>query len=806
MKISLNWLREFPAIKDTLPKEINPKELEDILTMLGFEVDEITDYAKQYDKFVTAYVEHKEPHPNADKLSLCTVVYGEQRQVVVCGAPNVAAGQKIILGLSGAIVPNGGFELSARKIRGVESNGMICSKSELGIEEDHSGIWVLPAETNTNIKLADFLDLNDIIFELSLTPNKADCLSHWGVARELAAYYGTKANLSAVKVDETGGDINKSAKIFIQDSEACPRYLARVVRGVEINESPAWLKSKLTKIGLRSINNIVDITNLVLMEIGQPLHAFDLDTLAKSEIVVRTANEGEKFTTLDSKERLLDSQMLMICDGEKPAAIAGVMGGLHSEITNSTKNVLIESAFFKPTSVRRTGKKLALRSDAAYRFERGVDISLLEYAADRAASLIQEVAGGVIEKGIIDVYPNKIEKIKIELRFAEIVRLLGLEIPKEQVISILENLHFEIIAQTANSIEVAVPYHRHDCTFSVDLIEDIARYYHYDKIPVNSTIQLNANSEKNAIYSESNLNRNVLDFYVSRGFNQIYTQFQISKSAAAYFDENPIVIENPLGEELSIMRPSMLPSMLRTIAHNIRYGNSDLQLIEIGKTFHRTEKETFIKGIEEREVVALAITGKTLGNWQHKASSYDFYNLKGQVMDLISELRIEKIDFAIDEVAKGFAADYANIVSKKVVIGSIGAIEKKLLKEYEIEQEVFIAVIDLKQLALIKTKEKKYSKLSQFPEVERDLAFLVNDETNAIEIQKLIAQTGQKLLSNVDVFDVYKGKNIELGKKSLAFNMKFTAEDRTLTTEEIDSEVTKIIQAIETKFSAQLRK
>ncbi len=476
MLLSLNWLKEFVEF------DLSYNELENALTMLGIEVENVVFQEEKYQNFIIAEIIEKKPHPNADKLSLCNVNTGSEILKVVCGAPNVAQGQKVILGLAGAVVPNGGFKLEKRKIRGEESNGMICSLNELELGNSNEGIEVLPEDAPLGMKISDYYGLNDTILEISLTPNKSDCLSHLGVAREIAAYLRKPIIYPDFNIIEVNDNISNYAKVIVEDNDKCPRYTARVIRNCKIVESPEWLKKKLKNIGLRPINVAVDVTNYVLMESGQPLHAFDLDKIKDNTIIVKTAEEGQKFVTLDGKERILSNEMLLICDAEKPIAIGGVMGGQNSEIDLNTTNILLESAFFNPSSIRKTSKKLGLQSDSSYRFERGVDISNVPKALDRAAKLIAELTGGEIVKGMIDIYPNPNNKRQIILRYQRANKILGTNLSNSEINDILVSLQFELINQTDTDVVVLVPYHRVDVELEIDLIEEIARLYNYDNI------------------------------------------------------------------------------------------------------------------------------------------------------------------------------------------------------------------------------------------------------------------------------------------------------------------------------------
>jgi phenylalanyl-tRNA synthetase beta chain len=804
MRISLNWLSEFVDFSMTT------EELDHVLTMLGVEVEEIIDYKKIYQNFVTAKVLEKEKHPNADKLSLCKVDTGTEIKTVVCGAANVAKGQSVVLGLIGAVVPNGGFKLEKRAVRGIESEGMICSQVELDLGTDSSGIMVLPEDIKPGIALAEYLGMNDTVLDISVTPNKADCLSHLGIARELSAYNSNPLKKAEINLIEGSEPVEKSIEVIIEDAVKCPRYTARVIKNVKIQESPDWIKNRLILLGLRPINIAVDVTNLVLMEVGQPLHAFDLNKIASNKIIVKTAKAGDKFTSLDSKERLLDETMLMICDAEKAIAIGGVMGGENSEINNDTTDILIESAFFNSSSVRKTSKKLSLQSDSSYRFERGVDIDNITWALDRAAQLIAEYTGGTIQKGRIDNYP--IPKIKelVKLRYAKANKIIGINLSGNEIKNLLSRLHFTIISDDSESVTVEVPSYRMDVSIEVDLVEEVARLYNYDNIEADFTSHINFEALRtDKKLSMPPLRGSISSFLISRGLHEILTQNIIDPVSAKLFSENPVAIANPLGEELSIMRPSLIPSMLITISRNIRVGNSSIQLFEVGKSFHNVTEsdETFIAGIKENEELIIALTGKSNPvNWGVQQRNFDFYDIKGIVEILLSHFRFDSLKFKEFENDNIFSKNSAGIVYKADLIGKLGEVSKSVLKQYEIENDVLIAVIDLTKLYNIKQREAKYSHVAPYPGSSRDLAFIVDKSVNVADILKEIKANGGNLLTELDVFDVYAGKNIGEGKKSLAFSLYFSSPERTLVEDDIDKPMKNIIPAIEKKFSAVLRK
>jgi len=802
MKLSYNWLREY------IDLEVPITELVEVLTYIGLEVEEVTDNKAKYDGFYTAHVINIVPHPDADKLRLCTVVSANGEQTVVCGAPNVAEGQNVILGTEGAVVPSAGFALSKRKIRGVESNGMICSQSELELGEDSDGIWVLPEGVEPGKPLSEYLGLNDITLEIAITPNKGDCLSHYGIARDLGAYYRKEVRKPVIKLEESGVEASSSVTIEIENSEACPRYAARIVRNVKIKESPDWLKQRLTAVGLRPINNVVDVTNFVLMELGQPLHAFDYNLVAGNKIIIKNASDKQAFTTLDEKKRELDSEMLMICDGEKPIAVAGVMGGMNSEINDNTTDVLIESAYFSPNSVRRTAKKLGISSDASYRFERGVDIDAVLLAADRCAQLLQQVAGGSIEKGIVDIYPNKKLEKTVKLRYQRVEKIVGIKLTNEQIKEILTSLNFQLVNEDEESIELRIPNYRHDISEEIDLVEEVIRLYNYDKLEPQffANISFDARPLPDGLRLPA-LRNKLREYLISNGYNESLTQNQIDPDSAAIFTESPLIVANPLGRELSIMRPSLLPSMLRVVSRNIRLGTPNLQLFEVGKIFESTDDEAnVVKGVKEKENLLVVLSGnKYRDNWDVKNRSVNFYDIKGLLQSIIEFAKFSNVQIEQNSET-GFGGNTCHVIMGKTKIGVVGEVDRRLLKQFDVDQPVVALLLDLTQLYKLPDNQSRYNKVSSFPSVSRDLAFTVPDDLEAGKVINLIEANGGKYLKSVDIFDVYKGDNIAKGKKSVAYSLEFVSSERTLTDEDIDKVIKNLINNIESTFKAELRK
>jgi phenylalanyl-tRNA synthetase beta chain len=803
MYISYSWLKELVDFN------LSVEETDQVLTMLGIEVESKIDYGNKYKNFYIAKVLKKDKHPNADKLSVCIVDYKFGNKLVVCGAPNVDEGQKVVLGIPGAVVPNGGFAIEKREIRKIASDGMICSKAELEIGTDHSGIWVLPEDAQVGMTLAEYLKLDDVAFEIGVTPNRADCLSHFGISRELAAYRSLNFTKPAISLKEGDKPVENFASVEIIDSEKCPRYTGRVILNTKVCESPDWLKNKLTMLGMRPINVVVDVTNYVLIESGQPLHAFDLDKLARNKIIVRTAAEGEKFITLDSKERTLDDKMLMICDGDKPVAVGGVMGGENSEITDGTTNILIESAFFMPSSIRRTSKKLGIQSEASYRFERGVDIGNITYAADRAASLIAELAGGEIAKGIIDNYPNPVERAKCSVRYKRAEQMIGVNLTPDSIVDMLQRLQFEVVDKNEESVTVLVPTHRVDIFEEIDLIEEIARLYNYDNITPGFSTTINF--EKIGVHEKlavPQIRQDLRQFLIPKGFTEILTQNQTDPSKNRLTSTEWFELSNPLGEELSTMRTSLVPSMLATIKHNVRFGNKDLRLFEIGKVFKKVPdtEDTFIPGCLENEMLLIAMTGrKNKTGWDIPEKPVDFYDIKGLLKDISGSLRLDIVEQPFKN-QPGFSKNSLSLIINGINIGCVGEITGDFLKVFEIDNPVYCLLLDLQVLKEISRPFPQYRKVSQFPKVVRDLAFILDDKIEAASIQNVIQESGGELLSEVLLFDMYKGKSIGENKKNLAFSLTFSSPDRTLRDEEIEKALNNIVVNVESKFSAILRK
>jgi phenylalanyl-tRNA synthetase beta chain len=809
VKISHNWLKNY------IDLEAEPEEVKEKLTMLGLEVESVEYLGEKYKNFYVGEVVEVNKHPNADKLTVCKVNVGKDVLQIICGAPNVAVGQKVPVALVGAVVPRNQhdpegkpFVLTRAKIRGVESYGMICSEYELGLGEDKEGIMVLDESAKVGQPLAEYFGLDDVVYDISITPNRPDCLSHIGIARELAVVFGLKVKKPEVKLIESERKVTDFASVEIVDYVNCPRYSARVVLNVKVGPSPKWLQNYLRSVGLRPINNIVDITNFVLYEVGHPLHAFDYDKLAGHKIVVKCANDSEVFITLDGKARTLRSDTLMICDAEKPVAIAGVMGGLNSEITDETRNVLIESAYFNPISIRRTSKFLGLSTDASYRFERGADPNAVIWAVDRAAQLMAEIAGGEVLKGVIDVYPVKIEPRIVKLRFSRLNSIIGMEIPRDKVIEILEGLEIEVLNVDDDSVKVRVPTFRPDIEREIDLVEEVARVYGYDKIPNKMSSVVHFSTEKTKV----DFNEVVRERLIGAGFKEVVTNSMLDEGMASLFSDNFVKVLNPLSREMSALRPSLIPSALDVVRHNFGYGIKDLKFFEIGKVFGvglaGDDVSSLVGNYVEKEHLLILMTGRAEPlSYDLKERNFDIYDLKGEIERLFKSVFLENYRFiyysnnrsALAELEIGVEID-GKYAGKLFKVGDV------LLKRFDVQADIFIAEIDLNLMSKgSRIESRHYVELPRYPSVYRDLAFVVDESVPVGELEKAIKEKAGDLLKSIYLFDIYRGEKIGDGKKSVAFSLEIVSGQKTLTDEEVNALMKEIVSYVEGRTGAKLR-
>jgi len=800
MKISYNWLKEFVNTNKT------PQEISTILTGTGLEVESVEKVQAipgGLEGLVIGYVKETAQHPNADRLKVTKVDVGGPADLqVVCGAANVAAGQKVVVAVVGTTVhPVSGepFLIKESKIRGEVSQGMICAEDEIGLGTSHEGIMVLAEDAKVGLAAKDYFNVtDDYMYEIGLTPNRADAASHLGTARDVAAFLKiaiTKPDVSAFKVDNT----DRPIEVVVENEAAAPRYAGLTITGLEIKESPQWLKERLAVIGVRSINNVVDATNYVLHDLGQPLHAFDAAAIRGNKVVVKNCAEGTVFKTLDDVERKLSADDLMICDAEGPMCIAGVFGGAVSGVKDSTTSIFLESAYFNAVSVRKTAKRHGLKTDASFRFERGTDPDMVVFALKRAALLIKEVAGGTISSDIIDLYPNPVAPFDIDLSYSTVHRLIGQIIPHEEIKSIITALDMKILSESAEGLMLQVPPYRVDVTRDVDVIEDILRIYGYNNIYIPTQVRASLSASPRP---EKDTVQNLLsDLLTANGFNEIMSN-SLTKSAY-YADklETAVKILNPLSSDLDVMRQTMLYSGLEAIAYNANRQNRDIKFYEFGKVYNVKEEK-----YNESQRFAIFMSGATAGaQWNQKATSATFYNLKAIVDGILQKLNIGDLQ-VVEATCKNLAYGLNYTRNNKVLV-KFGAVAKDALKKVDVDQEVFYADFSFDQIMQIVKKNKiVYQEISKFPAVRRDLSMLIGKDVTFGQLKQIAQRTERKLLKDVTVFDVYQGDKLPEGKKSYALSFTLQDVEKTLTDKAIDAIMQKLIYNLEKEAGAEIRK
>lgn len=808
MTISYKWLSEY------LPVKVPAERLAQILTSIGLEVEGMETYEEfkgGLKGLVVGEVLTCEPHPNADKLKLTTVNTGHGEPLkIVCGAPNVAAGQKVIVAPVGTTIYPVNHEpitMKLAKIRGEESQGMICAEDEIGLGESHAGIMVLPSDVKPGTPAADYLGTyNDTIFEIGLTPNRMDAMSHWGVARDVCAYlsHHDKKDIKPKLPATNNLPVLKGVQpltVTVENNKACPRYSGICINNVTITESPKWLQHKLKAIGLRPINNIVDITNFIQHETGQPLHAFDADQIKGNAIVVKNLPEATSFITLDEKERKLSAEDLMICDAEGGMCIGGVFGGLHSGVTASTKNIFLESAYFDPITIRKTSFRHGLRTDAATRFEKGTDISATVKVLKRATALILEICGGDITSDVYDVYPEAKEQAQVILKFHYLKKLSGKNYHPDAVKGILQSLGFTIDKETIDAVHISVPHHKPDISLPADIVEEILRIDGLDNVEIPTSITITPAVDEN-IEAEA-LKEKVSNYFVGLGFNEILTNSITNK---AYFTEEELAsvvkMKNSLSAELNIMRPNMLETGLEVVAHNLSHKNNDLKLFEFGRTYAINSKGNF----DEPEHLCIFLTGEKIGqNWKGKAASNDFYTLKGTVERIFALLGVNDINY--DELSETQYSQGLTAKAGQQSIAKFGVLNKKVLNRFAIKQSVLHADIDWNAVLKIALKHKPaFSPISKFPAVQRDIAMVATKEMKYQAVKDAVKKLNLKKLQSMQLFDVFESEKLGADKKSLAVNFTFLDEEKTLTDGEIDNWMKKIMQGLERDLQVEIRK
>ena len=820
MEISYKWLKEYVDF------DLTPQETADALTSCGLEVDALEEVQTIKGGLKGLYVGKVltcEMHPNSDHLHITTVDLGKgEPQQIVCGAPNVAAGQKVIVADLGCVLYDGDkeFVIKKSKLRGVESNGMICAEDEIGVGTSHDGIIVLPEDAPVGQPAAEYYHLeSDWVIEIDITANRSDALSHWGVARDLYAWlkrngYNTslhRPDCSEFTVDNT----NLPIDVEIENTEACKRYACVSITGCEVKESPEWLQDKLKVIGLRPINNIVDITNYVMMAYGQPMHCFDADMVKGNKIVVRTQPEGTKFVTLDGEEHTLGEHDLSICNAEEPMCIAGIFGGKGSGTYDTTTNVVLESAYFHPTWIRKSARRHGLSTDASYRFERGIDPNGIIYALKQAAILCKQLAGGKVSMEIKDVYPTPIADARVQLDYEYVDRLIGKKIGNDMIRSIVESLDMKVISETDTGLELDVPAYRVDVQRPCDVVEDILRIYGYNnvEIPTQLKSSLTILGDEDKAYHHQNV---ISEQLVGCGFREILNN-SLTKTAYYtelnhYTEDTTVKVMNPLSSDLGVMRQTLLFGGLESVCRNVNHKMPNLRFFEFGNCYHfspeKKNDQDPIKAYTEEMHLGMWLTGKRVeGSWAHADEQSTFYELKAYVMNIFTRLGVNP---GIVVVEKSDNNVFGKALALKARSGKLlcemGTVSHKLLKKMDIDQDVFYADINWNNLMrAIKKNETLYHDISKFPSVSRDLALLIDKSVEFEQIEQIARQTEKKLLKSVELFDVYEGKNLPEGKKSYAVNFILQDETKTLNDKQIEAIMTKLINNLKQKLGAELR-
>ncbi|TXB65174.1 phenylalanine--tRNA ligase subunit beta [Vicingus serpentipes] len=806
MKISYNWLKNYIDVT------VNPEKISQILTDSGLEVE---GFEKQQtikgglEGLVIGEVITKTQHPNADKLSLTAVDVGEENYLsIVCGAPNVAAGQKVVVATIGTTLYSGedSFKIKKSKIRGELSEGMICAEDEIGLGKSHDGIMVLDVNAKIGTPAKEYFKIeDDYIYEIGLTPNRADATGHIGVARDIVAVLNTndastskllKPSVDNFKIDNA----NNVIEVEVQNEDLCPRYTGVTLSGIEVKDSPDWLKNRLLSIGLTPINNIVDVTNFVLHETGQPLHAFDADKIEGKKVRVGTLPDKTKFTTLDDKDRELSVDDLMICNDKEGMCIAGVFGGAKSGVSKSTTSIFLESAYFNPVAIRKTAKRQGLNTDASFRYERGCDPNITVYALKRAISLMKEVAGGQVSSDIIDVYPTPIKNFEVEFSFANCEKIIGEFISPVVIKNILSSLEIEILNEDENGLKLSVPPFKVDVQREIDVIEEVLRVYGYNTIKLPST--MNSAVVYRAKIDKEEITNSISDMLIANGFHEIMSN---SLTKSSYYKEQDTLVEvsNPLSSELDVLRQSMLYNGLEVVQYNQNRKTPNLKLFEFGKTYYKKEEK-----FKETNFLSLIVSGNHHDeNWINNGGQANFYHLKGFVDSLITKFGLNNLKFVSkDSELNNLAYGLCYEVNNKELL-NFGKIDVSVQKQFDINQEVFYAQINYDVLIelLSYTKNLQYKEVSKYPSVRRDLALLLDSAINYSQIEAIALKQEKKLLKNINLFDVYEGKNLELGKKSYAVSFVFQDENKTLTDNQIDATMNKLVSSFEKELGAKLR-
>jgi len=791
MKLSYNWLKELSGVDWPVDEMVRR------LTAVGIAGVAHKHCREHFDGVVVGEIVKLEKHPQADRLTVATVNTGDRTHQVVCGAPNCAEGQKVALALPGANL-RGEFPVKEITMRGVKSAGMICAEDELGLSDDHTGIIVLETDAHVGKPVFEQMNLDDAVIDFEITPNRPDALSAIGVAREISVITGTPFSLSSISLTESKRKTSDFVTVAIDDPEACPRYAARIIDHITISESPRWLKKRLLACGVRPINNIVDIANYVMLETGQPLHAFDYDRFGSRQVVVRRARGGEKLITLDGQTRDLDDSVLLITNGKNGVAAAGVMGGQDSEVSSATTTVLLESAYFSPTVIRRSARKLGLSSEASYRFERGIDPNGVIMAADRAASLMAELAGGEILSGVVDCYPKVISPVNVTLRTEQVKRILGVDVGESSIEKILTCLGMTV--EKKEEFKVTVPTFRPDIGREIDLIEEIGRIYGLDKIPISP-------SNSGPLYTPTHRRHTIKD-----GLRQVFNGISFDETLGTGFahpdrmrkiDEKcePIQVTNPLSDEFGVMRPRLLYSLLVSTGNNIRHRNVDIKIFEIGRVYLKDASD-----VSEPEYAGFLVTGQTDGiYWKRKSEESDLFEIKGVLAALVDFLGLGAWLLVPTAVSGYDNSQSYEIRCGGQIIGHGGRVESNICRLFDIKQDCFAVELSLEKILEIQTNPSSFIPLPKYPASTRDIAVVVDNVVPVAQLLDKINEIGGNLVESVTLFDLFQGNPVPAGKKSVAFSIRYRAIEKTLEDKEVDLVHGKIVKQIEETFKARLR-
>ena len=801
MKFSFQWLKQYVDFP------YSPSELADILTHLGLEVEAVAEQGAEFQGVRVGQLLSFHPLPGSDHLSVCQVNGGDRIYTVVCGAPNVKTGEKVALAAPGATLP-GGVKIGTAPFQGVASEGMLCSEKELGVSEEGGGIWFLEASAPLGSPVEKALDLKDWILEVNVTPNRADCLCVIGLAREIAAHSRQPLLYPPPNAFDGPAKSADLTSVVVERPDLCPRYVAQMVLGVEIKTSPFWMRRRLQALGVRAINNIVDVTNYVMLEMGQPLHAFDFDLLEEKRIVVRTASPGDSFTTLDGVVRLLPPESLMICDGRKPVGLAGIMGGLNSEVTPQTRNILLESAYFDPMGIRRTSKQMGLSTEASIRFERGIDPNGCLRAANRAAALMVETGGGSVSREAVDVYPRQIEPAKISLRWSRVNQILGTSLSPEEIGAFLKGLELQVEDAEPGLGRVTSPTFRVDLQREIDLVEEVARLHGFNKIPVTLPEGRVSASGKTRIQQASGRAREIL---TAGGFWEVITYSFISpqilrklRLSDGDWRLQPLRIQNPLSEETGVMRPTLLPGLLQTVGLNVKRQIQDLKIFELGRVFRPRAGQELPDEIEVLSALLCGLRGEE--SWDQPKIEVDFFDLKGAVETLLSRLGIEGFQVLQEEKEPFLHPGAAcRLEAEGEFLGWLGEIHPEVREAFELKPKIFVFELDFRAVARRRRLMRSFKPLARFPAVHRDLALIVDEAVSAGDLLNGIRRANPGLVTEVKIFDLYRGNPIPAGKKSIAFRLKYQQEGKTLTDAEVNELHQRIARRLIEKHGAVLR-